>query len=717
MNFQLGRLIAFVILSLLSYSSTFGQTPPTKKDAVVKGTQALQPNAKPNTATLSKANQLPVDKKPQLPILGAAKQLIQDKKTDTVLSVVSPVLFNIGSEAVHADEFEYVYNKNNTDSKTQHTKASVEEYLELYINFRLKVKEAESLGMDTIKSIIDELETYRKQLAKSYLFDREVNEKLLTEAYERMQKEIRASHLLIKIAEPGLPADTLDAYKRVMDLRKRLLKGEDFATLAKTYSEDPSAKTNGGDIGYFTVLQTVYPFETAAYNTAVGEISMPVRTKFGYHLVKVTDSRPAQGEITVQHILVKTAKDATPQQQDEAKKKIDEIYQKAVGGTPFEQLVAQYSDDKSSKGKNGELAPFGTGKMVIEFESAAFALQKDGDISAPIKTDFGWHIIRRVSKKGLPPYESMKAELKKRIERDSRSEIAKNILIGKLKKEYLFTEFPTAKTELLVRIDSSITAKFTMPNKADLDKPLFAISGKGYSQKDLVGYMEDKQKKKRTEPVQKIFNDYYDKFVEESLLAYEESQLERKYPEFKALMKEYRDGILLFELTDQKVWSKAVKDTAGLAKYHEQIKNKYMWDERVNAVIFTVKASEKTLGKIRKYAETHQPEEVALKYNTKSAPNTISYSEDIYEKGQNAAVDKTGWNLVLGENMINKDSTISFVKIMKKVAPTPKSLNEARGFIVSDYQEFLEKQWIQELRNKYPIRVNQETLNTLIKKN
>lgn len=627
------------------------------------------------------------------------------------------VLFTIGKDSIKKSEFVYVYNKNNTDTKTGATKATVDEYLELYINFRLKVKEAEEMGLDTMKSINSELESYRKQLAKSYLFDREVNERLLKEVYERLKNEVRASHVLVKIPEPGLPADTLEAYKKIMDLRKRIIKGESFDSIAKKYSDDPSAKSNNGDIGYFTALQTVYPFETVAYNTPVGQVSMPVRTKFGYHLVKVTNVRPAQGEITVAHILIKTPKDYTPEQLQNAKTKIEDIYKKATSGVPFDRLASEFSEDRSTKTKGGELPPFGTGKMVQEFETAAFALKNDGDISQPIRTEYGWHIIKRISKKELPPYDDIKGDLKKRVERDSRSEIAKNVLLEKIKKEYNFTEYPAAISELEKKAAPTITEpKFELKDTAGLNKPLFSVSGKNFTQQEFVNYLMDKQHKKRSESADKVYSDYYNQFVEDSLLNYEESQLDRKYPDFKALMKEYRDGILLFELTDRKVWSKAIKDTVGLEKFYEENKNKYMWDPRVEAEILTIKTDAKTLEKVRKDLAKKTTDEVISKYlKDKKHPASIKVDRGIYEKGQKELVDRTNWTLGLGPNIDNGDSTVTIVRVIRVVPPTPKSLSEAKGFIVSDYQEYLEKEWIKSLRAKYPVWVDKQVLSTINK--
>lgn len=628
-----------------------------------------------------------------------------------------PVLFSIGNTSVSLSEFQYVYNKNNASSADAYTQKSLEDYLSLYINFRLKVKEAEALGMDTIQSINDELDTYRKQLAKSYLFDKEVNEQLIAEAYQRMQKEVRASHILFSIEDSGLPADTLDAYKKALEVRKRLLKGEDFEKLAKQFSADPSAKTNGGDIGFFTVFQTVYPFENAAYSLKIGEISMPVRTRFGYHIVKVTDIREAKGKMKAAHILFKTPLNATPEQEKEVLLKAQQVYNdiKAGKGT-FEEMVEKYSEDRQTFKKGGVLPEFSVGKMVLEFENAAFALQKDGDISEPVKTEFGFHIIKRISRESLPDFETAKNDLKKKVERDSRSSIAKNKMVEKIKAEYGFKEFKKPKEQLFKLIgDKILEPKFEILQKIALSEPLFNLAGVDYTQQDFVDFIQNRQKKKRTEPALKVFNDYYDLFVEDKCLAYEETQLERKYPDFKNLMKEYRDGILLFELTDKKVWSKAVTDTAGLKAFHETIKNKYMWNERVETETYTVKPE--LVKAVKKLAVKGKlsPGEIAAKYNAKDN-KAVQFEVSTLEKGQNEKVDKMPWVAnTISEDYTNTDGTISFIKIKKVIPPTPKELNDAKGFIISDYQEYLEKTWIAELKAKYPVKLVPGVLNTLIK--
>ncbi len=653
-------------------------------------------------------------------ILAFAIAVLMSQSLFSQSAANNPILFTFGDNAVALSEFDYVYKKNNINDENAYSKESLDEYLQLYINFRLKVKEAEALGMDTVKSIKDELAGYRDQLAKSYMQDREVSDHLLQEAYERMKVEVRASHILFRVEGEGLPADTLKAYRRAMDYRKRILKGEDFEKIAREASADPSVKDNGGDIGYFSVLQTVYPFESGAYTTEIDKISQPVRTRFGYHLIKVTDKRPAQGKINVAHILVKIPENANEQQLADSKKKVDDVMQRLNSGELFEEVARKFSEDKLSAGKGGVLPEFGTGKMVMEFEKAAFALQKDGDISEPVKTEYGWHIIKRLSKPGIPPYEEAKVDLKKRIERDSRSELAQQVLVDRIKKENSFKENSKNKEALFKRIQETLSApKIVIEDKNGLSKPLFELAGKSYTQLEFVEFAEKQKGSRRDAGPYKIFSDLYDKYVEEACLKYQDSQLEARYPEFKALMQEYRDGTLLFALTDQKVWSKALQDTAGLKAFHEKHKTDYMWDQRLDAVIYTAKTA-KAAKSARKLASKGKLDMQGIldKLNAKDPKNPVLTSQQgIFEKGQQPLIDKIAWAEGVSENVTNPDSSITFVHIRKVIPPTPKSLEEARGFIVSDYQEHLEKEWIADLRKKYPVNVNQGVFTTLIKHN
>jgi len=628
-------------------------------------------------------------------------------------------IFTIAGQPVTVGEFEYVYTKNNLNNQADYSEKSLTEYLKLYENFRLKVKEAEALKLDTIPSLINELNGYRKQLAKNYLTDREISEALVKEAYERSLKEVNAAHILVKCDENANPADTLAAYKKALDIRKKLLKGEDFGKLAIEFSDDPSAQQNRGDIGYFTVFQTVYPFESAAYNTKVGEISMPVRTNFGYHLVKGLAERPAQGEILVAHVLRKFPENATPEQKNAVAKFVDSIYNQLVSGkSSFTEAVSLYTEDKTTKGKNGELPWFSTGRMVPEFEKAAFSLKVNGDLSKPVQTAYGWHIIKRLDRKTALTFDEAKSEMKRKVERDSRSQVAKSILLNRIKMENKFTENVANKTQLFKAVDSTlINGRFFGDSlKVDLKKPLFSFAGNTYSLKDFTNFVERSIRKRTDKNKDQLLAEYYDNFVSQTCLDYEESQLETKKPEFASLMREYRDGILLFELTDRKVWSYALKDSAGLNKFYEGNKNKYMWNERVDAEVFN--CSDKKIGQeaYKMALKNKSAGDIQLKQNKENAQSKVSVISGKYEKGQYDAVDQTNWVAGTSALKMLPDSSYQFVRINKVIVPEPKSLKEAKGFIISDYQEFLEKNWMQELRSKYAIVVNNEVFKALIKK-
>lgn len=635
-------------------------------------------------------------------------------------AVTDPVLISIAGEDISRSEFERVFRKNNyKDSATD--EKSVREYLELYINYKLKVKEAETEKMDTSATFVTELSGYRKQLAQPYLTDRDVSENLLKEAYDRLKKDVHAAHILLQLKQDALPKDTLIAYNRIMRMREMIKKGADFNKMARDSSEDPSAKENGGDLGYFTGMQMVYPFETAAFGLKDGEISMPVRTRFGYHLIKKIDERAAQGELHVAHIMIKVPKDASDSLMNAAKARINEAYKKLGEGMAWDSVVANYSDDKASAKRGGELSWFGTGRMVPEFEKAAFALGKDGDYTQPVKTGYGWHIIKRLEKRGVASFDEKKGELKQAISRDSRNDMSKLSMVNKIKSQYKFTETLKNKTAFVNALDTNVANGEWDLNKAEkMNAPLFTLTdslGKvtTLTQQDFAKYVSTHQSKRPgTNPVI-IGNQLYDSWVSETLLAYEEARLDVKYADFRNLMKEYRDGILLFDLTDKKVWSKAVKDTVGLKEFQEKNKNNYMWAERVDATIYTF-ANATLAADFRKQMKKGKKSATDI-INGLNAANSsnVTMRSGKFLKGENTFVDKTTWAKGLGAD-INDDGRVIIVSINEVMPAQPKHLEEAKGLITADYQNYLEKSWIAELRTKYPVKVNENVLSTIWKK-
>lgn len=624
-----------------------------------------------------------------------------------------PVLLTIDNKGVNLSEFEAIYKKNNNDKKNEE---SLNEYLDLYVKFKLKVRAAEDLGLDTTQAFIKELMGYRKQLAQPYLTDKNVTEELIKEAYERMKTDVKAKHILILSKAEDLPKDTLEAYTKIMNIRKRVLAGEDFEKVAKETSEDPSAQQNGGNLGYFSALYMVYPFENAAYTTKVGEVSMPIKTKFGYHLVKVEDKRPARGTITVAHIMVKSTKDVSPEIEATNLKKINEIYDKVLKGEKsFEELASLYSDDKASAGKGGGLAPFTAGRMVQSFEDAAFALKKDGDMSKPTKTAYGWHIIKRVSLKELGTYDELYGAIKGKVAKDSRSNKSKVAFINRLKQEYQFKENPKEKEDFYKVVGDEFLAGTWEKEKAkNLNKIMFSFYAANgdkieFTQTDFSAYLAKKQPKgKKGVKVKTEINRLYNKVVVEKVIAFEDSRLEKKYDEFRLLMQEYRDGILLFELTDKKVWSKAVKDTLGLQEFHQTNASKYVWNERAEAIVYTCKDAE-TAKKVTQLIKKKTSKDDILKAINTESQLTLKVEEGKYSKGDNEVVDQAEWKKGTTSNIKYKENIV-LVEVRDILAPAPKKLSEIRGLVTSDYQNHLEAEWIKELKGKYKVEIDKEVL-------
>ena len=638
-----------------------------------------------------------------------------------------PVLMTVAGEKVTKSEFLAIYNKNNVKGEVI-DKKSLDEYLELFINFKLKVKEAEELGMDTAGSFKTELGGYRKQLAQNYMVDNDVTELLTREAWERMQKDVRASHILIKTDPGSSPKDTLAAFTKAMDLRKRILNGEKFEDLAREFSDDPSAKDqkangnrpgskgNGGDLGYFTAFDMVYPFESAAFNTKQGEVSMPVRTDYGYHLIKVTDIKPAMGRVRAAHVFIQFPPNGTAEDSLKAKEKAFEAYAKIKSGTEFDTIVAKYSEDKATAAKGGILPWFGVNRMVPEFILAVSRLKKVGDISEPITTNFGWHIIKLIDKKENNSFDDAKAEIKQKVNRDTRSQRSKESVIAKIKSQYGYQEFPAAKAAFIPVLDTTIFQdKWESAKASALKANLFKLGDKFYTQDLFAAFLEKEQKTQAPEDFNIYLNTKFKKFTDETCMEYKDSKLESEFPEFKSLMKEYRDGILLFDLTDKKVWTKAVKDTSGLEVYYNNNKQNYKWGDRVQASIFSTKdkdAAKKARKMAEKAVKGSITEDKILEKINKDGNTLLKIEKGKYSKGDNKTIDGVKWEPGVYD-VASTDGSFIYVVVYKALAPEVKTLGEARGLVTADYQNYLEKDWIKTLRSKYQIQVNKDVLSTL----
>ena len=622
-----------------------------------------------------------------------------------------PVLMNINGKPVLKSEFEYIYNKNNSNNSLD--KKSLEEYVDLFVNFKLKVEEAKSQGIDTTKSFINELKGYRDQLTKPYLTDSKAEEAVLMEAYNRLKEDIEVSHILVRVQANASPEDTLKAWDKIQSVAKRLEK-EDFATVAKETSEDQSVSDNGGYVGWITGFRTVYPFETMAFNTPVGTVSKPVRTNFGYHILKVHDRRNSPGEILVAHIM-KFTQQGNDSLNAIAKTQIDSLYQLVKNGDDFGKVAAANSEDRGTAAKNGELPWFGTGRMVAEFEKAAYALKNVGDISEPVQSAYGWHIIKLLDTKPLASYESKKADIERQVKRDDRANKGQKAFVENLKKEYKLKPVKGTQTEDFIKLleNKSLTDSSFVADAAKLNKPMFKFAKKTLTQADFYNYLVKNSSTEKSAAAD-IINEKLPAFIEDQLLSYENSQLENKHEDFRLLMNEYHDGILLFEVSNNEVWEKASKDTAGLAAYFKKNKEKYNWDKpHFKGRIIQCK-NEKTYTAAQKIVNT-QPKDSVEKYlrQLNDSVVNIKIEKGLFVQGDNKFVDQYVFKTTVEAE---KDAAYPYVFVPGVLLKeTPEDYTDVRGLVTADYQEYLEKVWIESLRAKYPVKINEKVLKTVQK--
>jgi len=630
-----------------------------------------------------------------------------------------PVLFTVEDTPVHQSEFVYIYTKTN-GKNADFSQASLQEYLDLYVKFKLKVQKAKEMKLDTIPQLMNELAGYRRQLADSYLIDKEVTEKLLQEAYEHSKQDVDISHVLISLRPDAGPEEAQAAYAKALEVKARLGK-EDFATVAKEVSGDKSAQNNGGHIGFVTALfpNGFYELEKAAYSLEVGKVSGPVRTSAGYHILKVHSRRPARGEMEGAHILLRT-QDKNPAA---VKVRIDSLYNALKDGAGFDDLARQFSEDSRTAPQGGYVGFFGINKYNRSFEDAAFALQEDGAFTKPVETSVGWHIIKRISHRGIQPYNIEKSRLENQVKKDSRFEEAKLAMVENIKKEAGLKEYPEVLEGFAAGLaDTFLTFRWRAPEEGG--EALLFTFGPDFkvTLADFTSYLERATRKRmrggEDTDIPALVEELYRDFVNEKAMAYEEKNLEKKYPDFKSLMREYEEGILLFEATKLLVWDKASQDSAGLAEFYKLIEGKYRWEERAVTSIYKLDDRFKDrLDEVRDFAATHSPKEVMDKYSGEDPPmlrheaKTMEFSVYPEFKGMEW---KAG---ALSQSEPDpRGRHIKFVKIEEILPAAMKTLDEARGYVVADYQDYLESQWVEQLRKEYKVDIHQKAFDKLVKK-
>ena len=650
-------------------------------------------------------------------ILGGMLACAPSAKVDTHTTEMdtSVPLVTLGEERIYADEFLYILKKSQhlQPVEEKSSRESFEKNLDLFINYRLKVKEAENIGMAESDEFDKEFSIFKEDLKKPFLLKHSLQEGELQKAYFRSKEVLRASHILLQFPPNASTEDSIAVYNMAAKIKKEAEEGADFNQLAYEHSDDPSAKQNRGDLGYFSALQMVHPFEDAAYALKVGSISDPVLTSFGYHIIKLEDRKPNRGEIRVSHILVRL-NPSDPIAEDRAKRKIADIYTELQKDeNAWDEVAKMYSDDQNTKSTGGRLPWFGVGAIIPEFEKAAFALNNIGDISSPVRTPYGYHIIRLEDTKPVASFEEMEPALKSRILRDSRSVMIQSQVIAMQKQKYNFDENPTIISSISPLINQSLnislaSAKRQLEEKGLLDSTMITARNTERSVRDFINFIEADQAIVKTSP-NEFFNPWYTKFVEKTLEQVEEKDLMLNNEEYRQLINEYRDGILLFSLMNEQVWQKALEDTLGQRNFFEENIDRYQWKKRVPAIIVEMNKEEQ-LPKIRRFL-ADKTYNVRLKPRLEDQflndyPLLFTLREGTFEIENHPVISKVDVQTKYHE--VKNEGKTHFLILGNVLPEGPKRFTETTGKVIQDYQEYLDQKMIADLREKYLIQINED---------
>lgn len=611
-------------------------------------------------------------------------------------------------------EFEYAYAKahGGWQQAAQHTPDQYKAYLEAYINFRRKVAQAQQAKIDTSRAFREEYEGYLRQLAKPYLLEKEVLDTLLRQLYARLKEEIRASHLLVSVRE----GDTAAAYQRALALRDSIVRGgRAFAEMARLHSDDPSAAQNSGDLGYFSAFDMVAPFEDAAYATPVGSVSEPVRTRFGYHLIYVQERAPNAGQRKTAHILVRWGPTYTAKDSTEAEKRIREVYARLQKGEKWEDLARDFSDDPMTASRGGEL---GWMRLLPEMEAIKRRLL-EGGYSEPFRTRFGWHILKVLEVRPVRSFEEMRGELKARLQKDERYRAAEKAYFDKRLRAYKYQENPATRKALYEALDTlypDVEGALAKLPASLLRASLFTLEKKPYTVEAFLTYWAGNrglQIARKLSP--EVFAEALQAYAVEKVLDKEIPQLPKRYPEFELLRREYYYGVLFFTLSEQRVWRRAVEDTAGLRAFYEQRKQDFPAQERLE-VIEVVGSDSAGLAELPKRLPTASLSLIdslnrAGRYGWRILPSYVERGRNSEKYNQffaNGALPT--WTPLQGSG---REWQIAY--LVQRLPAGYKTFEEVRIELIQKYQEELERRWLEELRAAFPAKVDEKVLARLFR--
>ena len=686
-------------------------------------------------------------------ILGLNIQPLCAQNTD------NPVIFEINGKKIYKSEFMKEFLRSvGKDPKaaptacTYEKRQALDEYAELFVNYRTKLEDAYALKFDTLPDLIKELSGYRNELAAPYLIDSVTMNNILREAYQRNHYALQAAHILIRVDQNASAEDTLKAYNKAMECYKRAKAGENFYELAYENSEervennilptDDPRRKNFGDLGTFSVFDMIYPFENAAYALNEGEISLPVRSQYGYHIIYLKNKIPYFGKCTIQHIWVSSK--AYPY---DAQNRANTAYQRLKNGESFNVVCQDLSDDKSSAGNGGLVSDLAMGQMPPAYIEQVSKMNP-GEYTKPFSTDYGWHIVKLVRRDSIPSFEEMVPYYKQRLVRDERSNKPRESFIEQCKKQYKFVdytnEFTTEKVkgkkvstpmasldECLSLLSDSVFAKnWHYRNGMVKDmRPLIRVGDMQYTAVDFLKFIEANQHFEPVSPLRNYMMDRYRNFINDKVFEYADKHLETEHAEFGDLMKEYRDGLMIFSYNDAMIWSKAIRDTVGLEAFYQvfskqrDIDNEadapYFWNERANIRVITFKDSASLApGKARKIVEKAIEKgwndmQLSNKLNSKIRKDASYRIEQLLvEKGHQNLLKDGQWRKGIYEEAMPMGYRI--ICVDEVLQPSLKSRSEARGYYINEYQNYLEKQLISELRKKYNVIVHQNVIDEIV---
>jgi len=630
-------------------------------------------------------------------------------------NVNDKVLMTVDGNEIQSGEFIRMYNKSLEPGK----KLDIDSYLQDYIVFKLKVADALKEGYDTTVAFRNEFTGYRNQLSQNYLTDTQTKEMLVQKAYQRSLTEINAWHILIAIPqEASSPEDTLKAWDKACDIRERIIKGESFEQVARGTSDDQSVMVNSGNLGYFTVFQMIMPFEDAAYNLNIGAISMPIRTPYGYHIIKIADKRKAKGRIKVAHIMKSVPPGTEEKEAKQAEEQINNIYNQLNQGIPFGDLAKKFSDHKESGSKGGELNWFGTGEYISDFSEAAFSLADTGNYTKPVRTIYGWHIIKLLGRQKHGSLEESRSYIESKINQSYLNSISKKLFIENLKKEYNFRINHVAYQWFVENTDTLIIQGLRTYNRIRMPKVnLYSFANQYFTTDEFADYIEKRKSMIITNDSSIFINKSIETRVEDQIIDYENSMLEKKYPEFRYLMNEFHDGILLFEISEKKVWNRVSEDSSGLYRYYEDHKNNYLKPREMEGKIYTIKSSnsEKLLSStFKRYSRKPDLDNRLIQKFNKNNDTLLTINKGIWHEGDDPEIDKIQW--ITGSQALKKDGFPSIILINKVTEPVPRTFKDVQGEMMSGYQAYIESEWIRQLKGRYIVKIDSLELNEVKKR-